>query len=287
MVSRKKHLLSAYRKQKIRTFFVGAQKPSVYLGHDRVLTQTVYGHSMFLHARDVSLTPSLLMTGRWEREGTNAIIQFLKPDMHVVEVGANVGYFSVIMADLVGAQGSVTSFEANPVLCEIANRNLQINGQYYGTSHRVHAYAVTDFLGKAELSTPKAHLGSASLYNIKPYSEDIKDENDTLIVTTTTLDDFIPKGQRVDFLKIDAEGSEPNILLGARRVLSENPAIRLMIEYSPAFLKDRYNPISDFLAELSELGFKPFEITRRGQLKKFTLEMADALQDSKDLILMR
>jgi FkbM family methyltransferase len=287
MSVRKKYSRATHLFQKMQSLMLGRPRNAVYLGQNRILVKTVHGNSMFLDARDVSLTPSILSTGRWERETTAAIINMVQPGMNIVEIGVNVGYFSLIFADLIGPNGTIIGFEANPEICEIANRNLQINGHYYHKSNRIHEFAVTDHVGEAEFSVFEDHRASSSLLDVEAVAKEVQDKIKRIKVKTTTLDAFFPRGQRIDLLKIDAEGAEPQILAGGQRILTENKDIRLLIEFSPEFLKTRYARPSDFLAELAEYGFRAFEITRDGNTRAFTTEMADAELRSKDLILMR
>jgi FkbM family methyltransferase len=287
MSARKKYSRATRLLQKMQDLMVGRPRNAIYLGQNRILVTTAHGNSMLLDTRDVSLTPSILSTGRWERETTAAIVKMIQPGMNVVEIGANVGYFSLIFADLIGPNGTITGFEANPDICEIANRNLQINGHYYHKSNRIHEFALTDHVGEAEFSVFENHLGNSSLLDVEEIAKEVKDKTRRIKVKTTTLDAFFPIGQRIDVLKIDAEGAEPKILAGGQRVLAENKNIRLLIEFSPEFLKTGYTRPSKFLAELTEFGFKAFEITRSGNTREFTTEMADTLLVSKDLIFMR
>src|ERR1700752_2954375 len=106
-----------------------SNRPSaVYVGDHRMLLRTASRLKMYVDSRDVSISPHLILDGVWE-EGTEAALRRLvKPGMHVVEVGANVGYFTLTMAHIVGGQGSVVAFEPDPFLAQIIRDNAEING---------------------------------------------------------------------------------------------------------------------------------------------------------------
>lgn len=101
---------------------------SVYIGDGRVLTKNAYGQKMILPSFDISLTPHILMDGYWEKWITNVFIDHIKPGMTVLDVGSNVGYYSLLAASIVGKKGKVIAFEANKYLCDIIYSNFSING---------------------------------------------------------------------------------------------------------------------------------------------------------------
>jgi predicted O-methyltransferase YrrM len=72
--------------------------------------------------------PSLVVRGYWEPGVTRALLRLVRPGQHVVEVGANVGWYSLLFASRVAPGGSVTTFEANPRMVELLRRTLVANG---------------------------------------------------------------------------------------------------------------------------------------------------------------
>ena len=104
------------------------RQPQTYLGDHTLLMQTIFGHAMYLDSRDISLTPHLLRQGCWEPDVTRFFLRIVKPGMRVVEVGANVGYYTLLACSLVGPTGRVTAFEANPAAVTLTRRSLLVNG---------------------------------------------------------------------------------------------------------------------------------------------------------------
>src|SRR5262249_40656178 len=102
-------------------------RPCTYVGEQTILTQTVFGHLLHLDARDPSMLPSLVARGYWEPSVTRALLRLLRPGLRVVEVGANVGWYSLLFAWRVVPGGSVTAFEANPRMVELLRRTLAAN----------------------------------------------------------------------------------------------------------------------------------------------------------------
>jgi energy-coupling factor transporter ATP-binding protein EcfA2 len=95
----------------------------VYLGDHRALVRTAWGHKMFVDTRDLGLAPHLLLDGSWELWVTAAFLTNLREGMTVVDVGANIGYYSLLAASNVGSGGRLVSFEPHlrlpPLRCAI------------------------------------------------------------------------------------------------------------------------------------------------------------------------
>lgn len=130
----------------------------------------------------------------------------------MVEVGANFGYYTLIMADAIGPEGSMTAFEANPHLEEILSTNIELNG-FRGRAKAVPLAVAHTSSGELQLRTYKRHLGDSSILE-----RDVEhgDAIRHLTVKSISLDDFFADDQRVDFIKIDAEGAEPLSFQGGK-----------------------------------------------------------------------
>src|SRR5437660_168721 len=83
-----------------------------YLGPDMALTQMHDGHFIYVDPADESLSAHLIGRGYWERWIESVVRGLVRPGDRVVEVGANLGYYTLIMAAAVGPTGAVHSFEA-------------------------------------------------------------------------------------------------------------------------------------------------------------------------------
>ena len=115
---------------------------------------------MYVLTRDLSLAPWLMLDGVWEEAITAVFRSLVAPGMTVVEVGANVGYFTLLAAELVGPRGRVHAFEPDPELFELLRDNVEVNA----FDHRVtlHRRAVADFHGEARFHAATRHRGNGS-----------------------------------------------------------------------------------------------------------------------------
>jgi FkbM family methyltransferase len=241
---------------------------------------------MFLDASDYSLTPHLALDGFWEMWITNVFLDTVKEGMKVIEVGANMGYYTLLAASKVGKNGKVFAFEANPETLEILGKNIDVNGflDWVTLSNRA-VFSRSETLKFHKL---KRHRGSSSMFGFsEPVLRKFTDESETIEVEGVSLDDYF-RGQdiKIDLLKMDAEGSEPFIFEGAKGLLDSNPGITIICEFAPAMVSGSGKNPRIFLEELEHMGF-PLRVI--GKDSEITLKSIDELltATSSELFLKR
>lgn len=145
-----------------------------------------------------------------EREGdvNETILSGLKKGDVFIDVGANVGYYSVLAGKIVGETGQVISIEPIPDTARVLNLNLKLNRLKNVKVLRKAAWNSNELIS---MHIPKGFFGMASIYEPHGVADILEVEGFTL--------DGLPEVKKVDFLKIDAEGSEYPILEGARKTL--------------------------------------------------------------------
>jgi FkbM family methyltransferase len=155
--------------------------------------------------------------------------QVLRPGMVVFDVGANVGYYSMLAARALGATGHVHSFEATPIVANRIRENLAINGLDNVT---VNNLAVCDRVGTVEFRVQPDDSEGNSLVHYEAGWETVR-------VPATTLDEYTTehKISHVNLIKIDVEGAEGMVLAGASGLLSGDECPVLIIESNPATLE--------------------------------------------------
>jgi FkbM family methyltransferase len=259
------------------------QKPehwrnAVYLGDHQALLRTIFGQKMIVDTRDVSLTPYLLLDGYWELEITNVLQDMVTTGMNVVEIGANVGYYTLLIAQKIGETGRLTAFEANPAVFRHLFRNVEIN-RYINRVTLVNQ-AVTDRRGQITFRALRHHLGSSTIIDIpQERVHHYQDEVDEITVSTTSLDEYFSgTDQRIALIKVDAEGSEPFILDGMQAVLDRNPTIKLVLEFVPALIRGAGRDPRAFLMSLEQHGFRLHQISAESSLIRTTVDELIALE---------
>lgn len=180
------------------------------------------------------------------------------------DIGANVGYYSLLAAAAAGDSGRLHCFEANPDVCDMLFQNIEINGFLPRT--KIVNKAVFSKSTDLEFNVCEKHQGSSSLFLDEKSVEIYQDSLKKIKVEAISLDDYFPVGSKVDFIKVDAEGAEPDIFKGASRLLSENYNIKIMMEWAPEILNNSGMSIRDFWDLLQGYGFKVYRITHDSTL---------------------
>jgi len=223
---------------KLYRFFYGKLKPQ---GIVEVFSE---GHKIFINSKDTGIAPYLLMGKNFAQDEIDLLKKILKPGMIFVDIGANIGYFSLVSAKLVGDQGQVYAFEPDPDNFNLLEKNIKVNN--YKNIIAVNK-AVSDKSGKARLYLEPDNLCGHSLV--------VKNGNKFVEVEIIILDEFL-KDKKIDVIKIDVEGFEPVVLEGMKNIIKNNDKISIITEFYPeAIKKAGYSP-EKYKNDLKDLGFK-------------------------------
>jgi FkbM family methyltransferase len=223
-----------------------------------LLCQTIHGTKYFVDPDDLVMTPHMIIYRQWEAELSRLVRQLCTPDTVFVDVGANFGYFTCLAGTLIGTggRGKVFAFEPNPKLVGLLRRNAEINWSM--APIEIHPAAVANFNGTARLWVPGQHGANATLTGLENLAS-----ADSVEVDVVRLDDVLPADVTVDLLKIDVEGHELDVLLGAKEVIARSPKIRIVMEWS--------------VPQIHDAGIDPAAIVRA--LAGFTCRNAEAMDD--------
>jgi FkbM family methyltransferase len=199
------------------------------------------------------LTPTLLDGERWEPDVTDLLRRLLRPGMTVVDAGANIGYLSVHASKLVGPTGRVFCVEADPANVAILRTNLWRNGCTNAVVLPVAAWSE-----RAELNLSVIPEGGACTHvSSGPAQEST--------VAAYRLDEMIDG--RVDYLKVDCEGTDHLVLRGATGLFRTNPRLIATVEFVPDHDSHTGHTPRDILGTYRELGLKPYWVSARGHLR--------------------
>lgn len=203
---------------------------------------SVREHKMVLDAND---SLELSVFGIYAKFMTKLIMREIKKGDVVLDVGANIGYFTLIFAHLVGEEGRVFAFEPDPTNFTILEKNIEING--YKNVVAIQK-AVSNHTGKDKLYLHDINTGMHRLSK-QPLN------NHHIEVNTICLDDYFTKNTKIDFIKLDVEGSEYAVVEGAHSVLQENKNIKLITEFTPTALKKYGSNATEYISLLASHGF--------------------------------
>ena len=200
----------------------------------------------------------LALGDAYESELTDRIIDYLKPGDVFIDVGANMGYFSLLGSKLVGPAGQVLAFE--PLLANFAwlAHNLQLNG-----ADNVLAFssALSNQSGIARISVPPFfNNGISSL-------RDASNGHPTVSVQLQQFDeipDSVVVREKIHLIKIDTEGHELNVLHGMQKTLQRAQPMAVACELTPA-----WTSVGSIVELLSDAGFRG-EYFQHGEWRPIT-----------------
>ncbi len=216
---------------------------NAYLGDATALCRILGRYKLFVDTLDIGLSTHLLLDGYWETWVTEAMLDVVRPGMVALDIGANLGYYTLLLADLVGPGGRVHAFEPNPAIMTRLQRSVAVNG--FGDRVALHAAPLGAEDGtEVALVIPEGEPKNAHIVSPERAS------GRGITLHATTLDAVIG-GQRVDFIKIDAEGAERAIWQGMRGLLARGEALTIFLEFAAS----RYADAAGFLADIRAAGF--------------------------------
>jgi FkbM family methyltransferase len=208
--------------------------------------------------------------GSYEAELTDYIahrVEFADGDVFL-DVGANIGWYSLILARTARARIRILAFEPDPLNFALLSENVRLNGC---DAVRPIPKAVADVEGTKTLYRyANKNLGRHSLLPIN--------DKGTVEVQTVTLDAFLAREgidpRRVAFMKVDVEGYEFPVLTGAGKLLETVPVV--LCEYSPGYMRRGGMEPQALLALFHEKGFAPHEL-REGALRPLSMPQLAAV----------
>jgi len=200
------------------------------------------------------------------------LIDYLKfePGDIVIDIGANIGWYSLLLARLIPEDADIFAFEPDPLNFELLEHNIRLNGATQITAIQK-ALAAEDGIQRL-YQHDSNNLGRHSLLHLQ--------DGKAVDVQTTSLDNFWKKNQlgaRLPrFIKIDIEGYESVALRGASEVLKKCPA--LLCEFSPGYMRQGGIDPADLVNLLSGHGFEPHAISATGLEPVATDSLANLTQ---------
>ena len=184
--------------------------------------------------------------------------QALRPGDCVLDIGANVGYYSLLAASLVGPRGAVHAFEPSATVLESLRRNVALNPQAAVT---IHPLALSDRVQSAPFYiASERHTGLSSLRDLGAKTQRVAD------VSTAPLDELREKLPPVRLVKLDVEGAEWRVLQGARELLARDRP-DLLLELTDAFLRELGGSAEQVCQLLTRLGYSLYRIGAHARLQ--------------------
>ena len=179
-------------------------------------------------------------------EPREALFSLIKPGDVVIDVGANIGEVTLGASARVGREGSVYSFEANPLVFEKLRRHIALNGVSNVNEYNM---GLSDQAALVHFYSPEGNRGGGRVAASG-------DAPGGAAVNLIALDEFWTADKiRLDLIKVDVEGHEHKVLRGAEKTLRRHHP-KLFVELNDANLRKYQSSASELLQFLENLGYK-------------------------------
>lgn len=174
---------------------------------------------MVLDESDLDLSRQVRMLGEYSTESfeTEIYKKYLKSGHTVLDIGANIGFYTLIAASAVGPDGKVIAFEPSKQNVEMIEKSIAENSM---TNVRVANVAISDESGLGELYLSPYYQSEHSLFEYHYSSGIHSNDEEKTTVKLVTIDEFLEQNYKsfdVDFIKMDIEGAESKALCGMKK----------------------------------------------------------------------
>jgi FkbM family methyltransferase len=200
---------------------------TVPTANGRVLCRSLGRYKTFVDHTDIGFGAHLMLDGFWEIDVTELVARNVGAGMTVLDLGAHIGYYTLLMADLVGPEGRVLAFEPNPASARNLHDNVWLNG--FGARTTIRREAIWSRSGETvHFRVFGAEPKNAAI--VPAHWANAPHETETDIhVPTFALDNL---SDSVDFAKVDIEGAEEQLWQGSQGFFARNPQITLLLEFN-------------------------------------------------------
>jgi len=194
----------------------------------------------------------------YEPNQTEIVKKYVHEGDIVIDIGAHVGYYTLLMAQLVGENGKVYSFEPDPVNFQLLKKSVEINGFENVVLIQKAVSNITDKV--------KLFLGDDDSAINRIYDAKLGDAKESIDVESVTIDEYFKEDDElVNFIKIDSEGSEVKIINGMKQFLSRNQELVMMTEFFPFLIKKSGDEPNQYLKSLEKSGFSLYNILDKNE----------------------
>ncbi len=221
------------------------------------------GFRLYLNPEDQGVSDTLAREHIWEALET----QLVKDEIHegdtVLDIGANIGYYTLLFSRIVGEKGRVFSFEPDPTNFALLERNVATNGCANVTLVQK---AVSNKTGETLLYLSRANRGDHRIYR------SIDEDREAIVIRATTLDAFFGGWRdKINFIKMDIQGAEGAALEGMTHLLEGNRHVKILTEFWPVGLTRFGTEPGQYLASLLLHGFNLYQIDYEERVERISI----------------
>jgi FkbM family methyltransferase len=219
---------------------------------------TINNNTLFL---DIGDSLNLTLNDDFSPKITDILKKNIKKGDTVVDAGAHIGYFTIILSDLVGNDGKVIAFEPNPTTFSILKKNIETNNL---SNVILEPLALSNTESEEYIQEDDQSAGSTIYKNC----------SDGIKIKTITLDKYF-NDKEINFIKIDVQGSEFNILNGGIKTFTKKP--KCIIEIHPTIFDSKGKKVSskEVINMLKKFNYEIFNVTKNKSINSEEIIRAD------------
>lgn len=240
---------------------------------------TYFGRQIYLCMSDTAISRTIMQFGSWEPEVGKILLREMTPNSIVLDVGANLGWFSLMLGDYIqknSGSGRIYSFEANPNIIPYLTASVMDSGLMRQIS--IKPYAVSEKPTRFQMTNSTfGNIGGLQVGEVAT-SDPNQDRN---VVPALPLDDLLIDLNRCDLIKMDIEGAEMMAVNGYVEGLRQFKP-KILMEINPKALEHVSNvTVDDLFSKMTGLGYSCFDVIGKDQRNKINLEELKMIVSNK------
>ncbi len=226
-------------------------------------------YNLCVDLTDEGVCEPIYYTGKYEVKVTDYFRKTIKPGMTVMDIGANIGYYTLLFSNLVGPNGKVFAFEADPINFSFLKKSVEMNKI---NNIEIVQKAVSDRAGNISLFVGNNYTGASGGHSI--VVDNTSGSGESINVEAISIDSYFENksNKKIDFIKIDIEGAEPLAIKGMTEMINLNHRLGMLTEILPYALEHSSNGYSNYLKMLSDLNFSFNIFTEKYDLEHIGLD---------------
>ncbi len=242
-----------------------------YVGDNRMLISTTWGGRLLVPADDISLMPELVANGTYDAPFTAFVQRNIKPGDTVIDVGAHVGLFTLLLAYSVWDTGRVIAYEPCPRMLELLRDNVGMG--WLGDRVEIVPKAAAATSGSLSFLAPTRYTMTGSLRPVEHLltTQDRVDTVDRIEVEAEPIDVHAGRFEQIDLIKIDVEGAENQVFTGMEQLLASGVVRRVSFELAREHMGDEWKPFTERLRGLEADGWTFSTISDTGEPQPIAL----------------
>ncbi|MBI1340444.1 FkbM family methyltransferase [bacterium] len=229
------------------------------------LARVLGRYKLYVAPDDDAISTHLILDGFWEMWNTIFLTRFVRPGWSIVEIGANLGYFTLLLSELTGETGRVVAFEPVNRIADLLTRTIDVNGMAGRCT--IERRAVADRSGDAAIHVPRGNWGGGTIVG-HPSSNLAASE----AVELVSLDEYCRQHALTpDFIRMDAEGAEHLIWRGMSDVIARASRIAVLFEFDVR----RQPSWRSWFQDIQKQGFELARVGYDSKLSPLAHDMAE------------